>query len=67
MPIFKRHIKVPPGRLLCHTNVDNKKKQVFENFLFNCVTRLDLSGVHLRIRNGERRSQLKKNAKDFNT
>jgi len=51
MPIFKRHVKVPPGRLLCHTNVDNKKKQVCENFLFNCVTRPDLSGVHLRIKN----------------
>ena len=42
MTTDKRHIKVPQCRLLCHTHVDNKKKQAFENYLFKCVTRPDL-------------------------
>ena len=32
----KRHTKVPQDRLLCPTHVDNKKKQVFNFFLFKC-------------------------------
>jgi len=42
LPTDERHIKVP---LLCPTHVDSK--QVFEHFLFMCVTRADLSGVPL--------------------
>ena len=41
LPSDKRHIKVP--------HVENEKKQVFENFLFKCVTRPDISGVPLRL------------------
>jgi len=47
LPTDKRHIKVPQDRLLCLTHVDNKKKQVFEKNLFNCVTRPELGGVPL--------------------
>jgi len=47
LPTNKRHIKILQDRLLCHTHVDNKKKQVFKNCLFKCVTRLDPSGVPL--------------------
>jgi len=38
---------IPQDRLLCLTHVNNKKKQVFENFLFKCVTRPDIGGVRL--------------------
>jgi len=31
-PLGKSYLKVPQVRLLCHTHVDNKKKQVFEKF-----------------------------------
>jgi len=35
LPTDKRHIRVQHDRLLCLTHVDNKKKQVFENFLLS--------------------------------
>jgi len=43
--LIKDIIKVPQDRLLCPTHVNNKKNQVFENFLFKRVTRPDFSGV----------------------
>jgi len=43
--LIKDIIKGPQDRLLCPTHLNNKKNQVFENFLFKCVTRPDLSGV----------------------
>jgi len=33
----KRHIRVPQGRLLCHTHVDNKKKTGFRKLSFLSV------------------------------
>jgi len=47
LPSDKRHIKVPQDTLLCPTHVNNKIKLVFENILFRCVTRPDLSVVPL--------------------
>jgi len=47
LPTIKRHITVLQDRLQCPRHVDKKIKQVFENFLFKCVTRPDFSGVPL--------------------
>jgi len=38
LPTDKKNIKVPHDRVLCHTHVDKKKKQVFQIFVFKCVT-----------------------------
>ena len=42
---------VPQYRLLCPTHADNKKKKTGfrKKDLYKCVTRSDLSGVHLNI------------------
>ena len=43
LPIDKKtYIMVPQDKLLCPTHIDNKKKPVFDNFLFRCVTGPDL-------------------------
>ena len=37
LPIYKRHIKVPQDRLLCHTHVDNKKNRFSKNFFVSLL------------------------------
>jgi len=51
LPTDKRHNKVPQDRLLCHTHVDKKHKQVFENFLVKCIKQPDFNVLPMETEN----------------